>query len=413
MKILIPDPLRRNVLAAIRSLSKKGYQITIAYPTPQPGDRDFHTLPILKKVYRSRYCPDIRFVASPFGDVDTYLSDLLKILRTERYDVVLPFSHSSVAAVCYGNEAIRAYSAIPYGSFDNVTMLHDKQRALQVVSELGIKIPETYFPNDIHELEHIATWLEYPVVVKARIGAGAKNVKYAGNTTQLLQAYKAVSGSPSYGFIENYDRPMIQKYIPGNVHDVALIADHGKIQGALTQVRKLTYPIDGGVGAVNETTNEPELVDLGRKVLESIRWHGPALAEFKLNPTNNQYVLMEINPRFWGTLDLSIKAGIDFADIACHIALGHYVKPQFNYTVGLTYRWITNEELLSVAQAPCKMFHITQFIIRFFKNNTIYDFTLRDVIPDVFKLFSTIALIITRKVPSSQMKDINQNREHR
>ena len=48
---------------------------------------------------------------------------------------------------------------------------------------------------------------------------------------------------------------------------------------------------------------------------------------------------MEINPRFWGTLDLSILAGVDFPLLTCRMALEGDVESVYDYRVGLRYRW--------------------------------------------------------------------------
>ena len=59
----------------------------------------------------------------------------------------------------------------------------------------------------------------------------------------------------------------------------------------------------------------------------------------KLDPRDNTYKLLEVNPKFWGTTDLSIKAGIDFPRMACEIAKNGDTSPKFDYKAGLTYRW--------------------------------------------------------------------------
>ena len=49
----------------------------------------------------------------------------------------------------------------------------------------------------------------------------------------------------------------------------------------------------------------------GERLLTALNWHGVAMVEFKIDATG-QHWLMEINPRLWGSLALSIDAGVDF-----------------------------------------------------------------------------------------------------
>ena len=44
-----------------------------------------------------------------------------------------------------------------------------------------------------------------------------------------------------------------------------------------------------------------------------LKWHGVAMVEFKKKFLTNKLYLMEINPKFWGSHDLAIASGINFA----------------------------------------------------------------------------------------------------
>ena len=71
----------------------------------------------------------------------------------------------------------------------------------------------------------------------------------------------------------------------------------------------------------------------------ALRWHGPAQVEFMVDRQAKRACLLEINGRFWGTLGLSIAAGINFPLLACRMALEGDVEPCFRYQSGLRYRW--------------------------------------------------------------------------
>jgi predicted ATP-grasp superfamily ATP-dependent carboligase len=210
--------------------------------------------------------------------------------------------------------------------------------------------------------------------------------------------YKDMTCTVSHSFLADYNRPLIQEYIPGKIHDVATMSQNGVVKGALTQIREITYPIYGGTGSVNVTTDESDLKDSAVRLLEAANWHGPAQAEFKLDLRDSTYKLMEVNPKFWGTLDLSLKAGINFLDMACQIAIGNTVIPKFDYKQNYTYRWITNGELRSVAQDPHKGRAISGFLRRFFNKNTTTEVDFSDIIPDLVRTFKTILAIVLFRI---------------
>jgi hypothetical protein len=99
------------------------------------------------------------------------------------------------------------------------------------------------------------------------------------------------------------------------------------------------HPRSGGFGIENMTTDQPELRELAIELLKAMHWHGPAQVEFKIDSRDGVAKLMEVNGRFWGTLDLSIQAGVNFPLLACRMAVDGDIDPAFEYLVGLRYIW--------------------------------------------------------------------------
>ena len=384
MTILIPEMMRRNVLAAIRSLGRQGHRITLAAAARAGSATPSTFSRTIARLARSRYVSDVRTIRSVYEDIDAYVEDIVQLVKTGQYDVVIPFDHVECGAVSYGKERIEQYAGVVASDLDHFMTFHNKLTAIRLAESLGVPVPETHCPQSGEELEELAATIAYPVVVKARIGCGVRRgIRYARDREELLTKYAEVTASPSYEFLDDFSRPLIQEYIPGQIHDVATMCSHGTLRGALTQLRAITYPLTGGVGAVNVTTREPEMLEMARRLLETAGWHGPALVEFKLDSRDNTYKLLEVNPKFWGTTDLSIKAGIDFPQMACEIARDGDTKPRFDYRVGLTYRWATGYEILCVTQAPDRLKALREYIGRFFRGNTVYDFSPTDPMPDI------------------------------
>jgi predicted ATP-grasp superfamily ATP-dependent carboligase len=114
------------------------------------------------------------------------------------------------------------------------------------------------------------------------------------------------------------------------------------------------HPRGGGFGIHNETTDEPELREQAIALLRSLNWHGPALLEFRVDPETGAAHFIELNARYWGTLDLAIQAGIDFPTLACRMAVEGDVEPAFDYEVGLRYRWRIPHGLRQVVGGPAR-----------------------------------------------------------
>jgi len=105
--------------------------------------------------------------------------------------------------------------------------------------------------------------------------------------------------------------------------------------------RIIEKPPWGGVSALCESIPPPP-DELGHALglLESLNWHGPAMVEFKRN-ADGVAILMEINPRFWGSLELAVRSGLDFPYFAWRLANGEKIEnPTVHYCAS---RWVLGE----------------------------------------------------------------------
>ncbi len=80
--------------------------------------------------------------------------------------------------------------------------------------------------------------------------------------------------------------------------------------------------------------------DFSTRLLDRLKWHGVAMVEFKLDERDGVPKLMEINGRFWGSLQLAIDAGVDFPGILVDISNGNKVEPKYTYELGVKTRWL-------------------------------------------------------------------------
>jgi len=131
-------------------------------------------------------------------------------------------------------------------------------------------------------------------------------------------------------------------------------------------------------------------------LLKKMEWHGPAQVEFKMDSRDKTPKLMEVNSKFWGTLDLSIQAGIDFPFLACKMVLDGDINPVYEYKVGLKYRWIVPYELRYVMKSR-KWKSVCEFLN--FQGNIKYDIWLRDPLPSAVKIIELIGLYSRKLIP--------------
>lgn len=86
------------------------------------------------------------------------------------------------------------------------------------------------------------------------------------------------------------------------------------------------YPITGGPSVAARTIYHEKVYHYGKKLLDSLKWHGVAMVEFKINPKSGDIYLMEINPKFWGSVELGLAAGINFGELLIEAYTGRDIK---------------------------------------------------------------------------------------
>ncbi|MFC2016776.1 ATP-grasp domain-containing protein, partial [Chloroflexota bacterium] len=230
---------------------------------------------------------------------------------------------------------LEPYVKIPLHDYSTLIETHDKGNVMKVAKELGIPIPVTFFINGLDELSRCAETIIYPVVIKLRSGTSSLGISYANNRRELLEKYNKTvelfNLTP-----ENY--PIVQEYIPGDGYGVSMLFNQGELRARFTHRRLREYPPSGGPGTFRISTEHPEMETLATKILRYYNWHGIAMVEFKLDRRTNRSVLIEINPRFWGSVNQAICSGVNFPYLLYKIAVDGDVEPVLTYKLGVKTR---------------------------------------------------------------------------
>jgi predicted ATP-grasp superfamily ATP-dependent carboligase len=319
MRVLVAttcSPDDRKTLSVVRALATSGVEVAVG------GDR------FEGRAFHSRFARGKATYPHPATDLDGFAHSLLEHVRASNYDVLLPTSDDTMAALADRADDFAGRVALPVPDRAAVESTRDKLKTLELATRLGLETPATFCPQDADDLRSIADEIGYPCVVKPRSGAGALGIRIPASRRDLMDCFQGgVDGSQ-----------LVQEYVPGEVHDVCTLFNRGEPRAALTQKRLRMFPSTGGAGILNETTDEPELRERAIALLGRLRWHGPAQVEFKVDGGGCAH-LLEVNGRFWGTLDLAVAAGVNLPLLACRMAADGDVDPVRSYRVGQRFRW--------------------------------------------------------------------------
>jgi hypothetical protein len=129
--------------------------------------------------------------------------------------------------------------------------------------------------------------------------------------------------------------PIAQEYVPGDDESgFFALYDRGEAVATFQHRRVRSYTYAGGASVYRESVYDERLDADGRALLAELDWHGPAMVEVKRDADGTP-TLMEINPRFWGSLALPVRAGVDFPALYYDLATGGVDDPVHDYETGV------------------------------------------------------------------------------
>ncbi|MDN5339311.1 MAG: hypothetical protein PWQ30_420 [Euryarchaeota archaeon] len=362
MRVLITDGNFKHTLASVRSLGKRGIDVTVL--------SDMR----LSVSFHSKYCSKSILAPNPEHDA-TFAEFVYDLAKREQFDVVLPISYAAVDQISRLRERLEPYVRVPLPDRASIELAGNKDKTMRLAESIGVAIPKTFYPQSLEDVEQVADSLSYPVVVKGTRENG--NVGYANSAEGLISQYEKIS----------VYSPIVQEYIPGEGYGFFALYNHGEARAIFMHRRLREYPITGGPSALAESIYDPMLMEQGLKLLDSLRWHGVAMVEFKKDERTGKYFLMEINPKFWGSLELAIASGVDFPYLTCRMACEGDIEPVFSYKTGVKFRWLFPQDIFHAMTNPRVL---PRFFSDFADGTICYDIDAHDIVPNFLQIGMTV-----------------------
>ena len=330
--VLVTDGQERAALAVTRSLGQAGIPVIVGAET-------------LKSLAgASKYCHRTWQYPSPLEDPSRFASSLIDAVSRLGITAIMPVTDSTTQVLAARRDQFPAavLNAIP--SLESYELVSDKYRLMKVAQELGVPIPTTVYVPDGDLASVLDQVTAFPVVVKpgrsllmTDRGWGKTSVHFVSSVEELVDLYRSVP------YLRNPS--LIQQRVEGEGQGVFGLFDHGRPCALFAHRRIREKPPAGGVSVLRESIELPKpMTDYAIKLLEHVKWHGVAMVEFKVDKASKIPRLMEINGRFWGSLQLAIDAGLNIPYLLYQVTNGQSVAiPDNSYRVGIQSRWFLGD----------------------------------------------------------------------
>lgn len=333
--VIITDGLWRKSLSAIRSLGRRGYKVCVL------GDSVF-TTGFWSKYTTARFrLPNAKDSSQKFGE------QLLDVLQSTNFDsrpVLYPMEDATLMWVSDHREQVSKYADFLIPSAEALDIAESKSKTMKLAAEVGLPVPDTYafvgydeFASKLQKLVQAGDSGRY--IVKPTHGSGSIGIIYLGTKEP----------ADWYAHWNEYGPLLIQERLNamGTGLGVSVLMDNeGLCVASFAHERIQQYPNSGGPSTQRIAIENPELVQMSIRLLQALEWRGVAMVEWKADIATGQPKLLEINPRFWGSLELAVRSGVDFPYLYAQCAVGNKVEQVHTYEVGHKCRWLIPGDIL-------------------------------------------------------------------
>jgi D-aspartate ligase len=378
-----------RALGVVRSLGRRGIPVWLL---KRPG----HHLAAVSKYARNSE-------AWPLGDEAQGVDFMLDLAERKGIKgwVLIPTDDAVVGLVARHHDVLAKQFCLTIPPWDKLSWFCDKRQLNKLARDLKVDQPWTLFPRDREEVTQLRC--SFPVIIKPAL-------REAYNPLTAAKAWR-IDDRPS--LIARYDKAcsmmapeliMIQEVIPGwgeAQFSYAALCQDGRPLASIVARRSRQYPMDfGQFSTYVETINDPGVVQPSVRLLEAARYTGLVEVEFKRDPRDGRFKVLDVNPRVWGWHTLGSRVGVDFSYLLWRMVRGEAV-PEVHGGPGA--RWIRMNTdfpiaILEIMRGRLSLGDYLRSLRRPFEPAV---FATDDPLPGLLELPRLIYLFFRRRLPWS------------
>jgi predicted ATP-grasp superfamily ATP-dependent carboligase len=326
--VLLTDGEARATLATTRSLGRAGYVVHVA-------STDGRSL-----AGASRYCQEDHAVGNPEIH-PTAWARRIESLAVELAAHVLPVTEIAIGSLFAARCEERLDLVTP--SKTDYEAAIDKYGLVERALRIGIDVPTTTLIERLGALEVLPASHVLPIVFKPRRSRMLSQDRWYGPPVRILRDTAELRSAVA-GWLPEHGDTLLQEFVPGSGEGLFALCQDGKTLARFAHRRLREKPPLGGVSVLRESIDVVQDVSRASELLlADIGFSGIAMVEFRRAP-DGRLVLMEINPRPWGSMQLAIDSGVDFPRLMVEAHEGVSADtPIPRSRIGVRTRWLLGD----------------------------------------------------------------------
>lgn len=312
----------RSVLAVVRSLGRAGKQVHLV-------PFNWHSA-----TAQSRYVSAVHYLPRYSDDAAGWLEGLRALVDNHEYDLLIPCCERTILPLDQ-HRALFTDQTIAIPASTTLVTLNDKQRTRALCADLGIPTARGRAVRADDTAEGLVAEFGLPLLIKATQSyllaqltsrGGVKLVRELGELEAVL------AGAPVR------DGLLVERFFEGEGVGLSVLANGGVVSHPFQHRRLGETGTEGGSSLRASEAVDPVLLDAVTRLAAATQLTGVAMFEFRRNRQTRDFILIEVNVRFWGSLPLAIAAGVDFPIYLHDQLVTGATHPEPPYRVGLRAR---------------------------------------------------------------------------
>ena len=297
---------------------------------------------------RTRYAAGRIVLPDPMVDFGAHVRELVDAVAETSPDAAVPSIDSSVEALHRNRDTIGRFTAPALANREAVEIALSKERTIEVARALGIPVPRSIAVLTMSQLEAAVSEVGVPCVLKPisswrAVGSGGERVSPI--LVGSLDEARIVGAT-----LVREDAPvLVQEYAVGARETLKLFRAGGRTLVRVAMLVDRTWPPLGGSSVMRRTVSPPEdTLNLAESLVSEVGIDGYSEVEFRRD-ARGRPLLMEINPRISQSVEVAVRAGVDFPRMQLEWARGGVIPTPPGPVLCVRVGWLAGDLRLLAA----------------------------------------------------------------
>ena len=311
-----------------------------------------------------------------------WVKNINKIVEEYNIDLIMPLYEEGIKTlITHKDLVVEKDKLVSLSKIEDYIKALDKSELAKHLLKNNIAHPKTIiFKPNLIEYSGFSS-LSFPVIVKPAVGYGGEGIHVFKIESDLMDFLIKMKKPGTY---------VVQEFIEGYDIDCSVLCENGDIVASTIQKGTLFENQQFAPAIGLQFSKNEQLLDIVKTLIKSLNWSGVAHIDLRYDSKLKDYKIIEINGRFWSSIDASLAAGINFPYLYC------LKSKQKALTFDNNYKDIAYLNLKGLFKTIKKN---PLFLLKFsfiMKNSTLL-FSIKDPLPVIVMFYKKLKSKYNRK----------------